>query len=107
MTNNQRVLGLIGLCRRAGKLIFGSEACLEAVERKKVKLILVAEDAASKTKENFIYFCEKNKIPIVQFGRIDEISKAIGKDNKAVIGIKEKNLADEIVKIINGGDIIG
>ena len=34
---------------------------------------------------------------------IEQISKAIGKSNKAVIGIKEKGLAEAIRKIINGG----
>ena len=36
-----------------------------------------------------------------------EISKAIGKNNKAIVGIKDKNLANAVLKIINGGDIIG
>jgi len=107
LTSNQRVLGLIGLCTKAGKIVFGTEACIEAIQRKKVKLILVAEDAAVRTKENFSYYCEQNKIPVMQFGSIEEISKAIGKNNKAVVGIKEKNLSDEIIKIISGGDIIG
>lgn len=92
---------------KAGKIVFGTEACIEAIERKKVKLILVAKDSADRTKENFIYHCEKNKIPLLQFSNIEDISKAIGKNNKAVIGIKEKNLAVQIAKIINGGDIIG
>ena len=29
---------------------------------------------------------------------VDEISKCIGKDNKAVIGIKDNNIAKEIAK---------
>ena len=107
MTSNQRVLGLIGLATRAGKVVFGSEATMEAIERKKVRLVLVAGDAADRTKENFTFKCEKTGIPVVAISTIDEISKAIGKSNKAVIGIKEKNLVNEILKIINGGDIIG
>ena len=34
-------------------------------------------------------------------------NNAIGKDNKTVIGIKDKNLADAIKKILDGGDVIG
>ena len=37
----------------------------------------------------------------------ENLSKSIGKDNKAVIGIKDKNLAEAIKKILNGGDVIG
>ena len=40
-------------------------------------------------------------------GEIDILSKAIGKSNKAIIGIVDSNLSNEILKINNGGEIIG
>ena len=107
MTSKNRVLGLIGLCTKAGKITFGTQACLEAIERRKVKLLIIAEDAADRTKKNFAYQCENKEIPIRIFGNIEEISKAIGQNNKVVIGIREKNLSNQIMKIIDGGDVIG
>lgn len=107
MTSKERVLGLIGLCTKAGKITFGTQACLEAIERRKVKLLIVAEDAADRTKQNFTYKCEECNITIRIFGNIEELSKAIGQNNKAIIGIKEKNLSSQIMKIIDGGDVIG
>ena len=38
---------------------------------------------------------------------IENLSKSIGKKNKVVVGIQEENLAKEIQKIINGGEVIG
>ena len=38
---------------------------------------------------------------------IEEISKTIGQCNKAIIGIKDTNFSNEIMKIINGGEAIG
>lgn len=96
-----------GLSTRAGKTVFGTDACLQAIGKKNVKLILVAEDASERTRQNFIRKCKENLIPIYIFGSTEEISKSIGKINKVVIGIKEKNLAKEIIKIIDGGDMIG
>ena len=107
MISKDRVLGLIGLCTKAGKITFGTQACLEAIERRKVKLLIVADDAADRTKQNFTYQCKNCNIPIRIFGNIEELSKAIGQNNKAVIGIREKNLSDQITKIIDGGDVIG
>ena len=46
-------------------------------------------------------------VPIYIFGDKENLSKSIGKDNKAVIGIKDRNLAEAIKKILNGGDVIG
>ena len=40
-------------------------------------------------------------------GTIEELSKAIGKNNKAILGILDENLSNEIQKINNGGEVIG
>ena len=49
---------------------------------------------------------QKNgKIDIVIYGKIDILSKAIGKSNKAIIGIEDINIANEILKINNGGEL--
>ena len=47
------------------------------------------------------------EIPIIVQGSIEELSKAIGKVNKAILGIEDINLSSEIMKINNGGEIIG
>lgn len=51
--------------------------------------------------------CEQNKITYREVLTIDEISSSIGKDNKAVIAIKDINFSNEILKLIDGGEIIG
>lgn len=107
MTSKIRVLGLIGLSAKAGKIEFGADAVEEVITRKKAKIVIVAEDASDRTKKNFEFLCNKNHISYAVFGEIDEISKAIGKSNKAVIAIKDKNLSNEIYKIICGGEAIG
>ena len=53
-----------------------------------------------------IWICVKNKIPIYEFETIEKISKYIGKNNKAVIGIKDINFSHQIIKNINGGDLL-
>lgn len=105
--DSNKIEGLLGLCMKSGGLVFGSEACIEGIEKKKVKLILVAEDAADRTKKNFTFHCNQNHIPICFYGKIENLSKAIGKPNKAIFGIRNQSFAFEIEKIINGGDVIG
>lgn len=104
---NNRVFGLIGLCTKAGKISFGTDACTDLILKKKVDLVIVANDASERTKRNFDYICNNNNVKICFYGTIEELSKAIGKNNKAVIGIKNKDFANQIEKIINGGEIIG
>ena len=99
--------GLLGLTAKAGKIVFGTESCEEAIAKKKVKLIIVAEDSSQRTIQNFEEKCKENKIDFYLFGKKEELSKSIGKINKTVIGVKDKNLAGAIQKILNGGDVIG
>ena len=107
MNKDSRVLGLLGIATKAGAMTFGTEAVKESIESKKAKLVIVANDASDKTIDNFIFICKNNKLPIIKFGTIDTLSKAIGKPNKAVISIKDRNLSEEIYKIICGGEAIG
>ena len=118
---SKKILGLIGLSARARKISYGADSVEIQLKKKKVHLIIVAEDSSERTKNKFIKLCEQYNIPIMIFGKIEEISKAIGKNNKAIIGIEEINLSNEIQKIVdnikqeenlnkginNGGEVIG
>ena len=107
MNKENSILGLIGIAAKAGKVICGTEAVEEAIKNKKAKLVIITEDASSKSIENMLFKCKKNDIPIVNYGTIEKISHAIGKINKSVICIKDNNLGEEIYKIISGGEAIG
>lgn len=106
MTNN-KILGLLGLAARARNICFGADSVEEELKNKKVKLVIIAEDSSDRTKKKFVSICEKEQIPICIYENIENISKAIGKSNKAIIGIKDLNIAKEISKIYNGGEVIG
>lgn len=104
---NNKVCGLLGLAMRAGKISFGTEACVQEIEKNRIKLLIIATDASERTKMKLNSICNNKKIPILEILSIDEISKSIGKNNKAIVGIKDSNFSREIIKIINGGEAIG
>lgn len=107
MLTNSKVCGLLGLATRAGKITFGTDACVSDIEKDKINLILIGADASERTKNKFKEICKNKAVKFIEYLTIDEISHAIGKNNKAVIGIKDVNFANEIEKIINGGEAIG
>ena len=102
-----KALRLLGLATRAGKIAFGTESVIDTIKKNKASLVLVAEDAAERTKRNIMRIAEENKVPIKIYESIETLSKSIGKENKAIIAIKDKNFSSEILKIIVGGEIIG
>lgn len=96
-----RVLGLLGISAKAGKIVSGTDVVLEKMKKNQIKLVLVADNASDKTKKEMRFKCNQNNVPIVIWGGIDTNSKAIGKSNKAIIGILDKGLADSILKTIS------
>ena len=105
--DQNKVNGLLGLASRAGKIVCGSDAVEEAICRKKVKLVIIVNDSSEKTKEKFTNICVKNEIKYEIYGNIEFNSKAIGKSNKAIIGISDNNFANAILERIYGGGTIG
>ena len=104
---NSKILGLIGLAARARKVSFGADSVELEAQKNKVYLIILAQDSSTRTKEKFQKISEKYNIPIIITQTIEDLSKAIGKNNKAILGIEDINLASEIQKINNGGEAIG
>jgi ribosomal protein L7Ae-like RNA K-turn-binding protein len=80
---------------------------MDLIKKHKLKLVIVADDAADRTKRNFELACKNFGIPICFYSTIEDLSKAVGKPNKAIFGIKNQSFADEIKKLIIGGEIIG
>lgn len=97
--NKNRVLSMLGLATKAGKVAFGSETCEKAIQAKKAYLIILASDAAFNTQKKF-----RNKAAFYNLELIDELTKSeinetTGKQNKTVAIITDKNLAKKILDI--------
>lgn len=107
MINNKKICGMIGLATKAGKIVAGTEACLQEIEKHNIKLLILATNTSERTKNIFKQQCKQYKVQMCEILTIDEISNSIGRANKAVIGIKDKGFAQAINKIINGGENIG
>ena len=102
-----KVFRLLGLATRAGKIAFGYESVVDTIIKNKAKLVLVAEDASERTKRNILRIAQENHVQARKYGTIDKISNNIGKQNKAVVCVKDVNFSKEMLKIIDGGEAIG
>ena len=89
-----------GISTKAGKVIAGTDLVIEEMSKGRVKLVIIAADISEKSMKNMIYYCNKYNTENLIYGSIEELSKSIGKHNKAVIGIKDENLANALKKQI-------
>ena len=74
-----KVLSLLGLARRAGKLEIGFEAAKGAARAGKSQLLIAAADISAKTYKNLCYEGDRAGIPAVRLSQgTEDISAACG-----------------------------
>ena len=58
---NDRLLSLLGLARKAGKVVFGRDCAAEAVRKKQAKLLLLASDLSPKSKKEMEFLGQNGR----------------------------------------------
>lgn len=89
---------LLSLCQKAGALVSGEFATMEAIKAEKACLVLVAEDASENTKKRFQDKANYRGIPVMITGKGEELGRAIGKSTRTSIAITDKGFAESIRK---------
>ena len=97
-----KALNYLGLARRAGFLITGTDAVIASLENK-ARLVLVATDASSATKDKLSRKCYYYKVPMLDIYSTEEMANAIGQKNPKVIAITNDGFAKQILKINERG----
>ncbi len=97
---DNKIASLLSICQKSGNLVSGELSCEKTLQKKKAKLVIIAEDASDNTKKKFINKSFFYNVPSYIFGTKDEISRFIGKNNRAVVIITEKNLSLKIKDLI-------
>ena len=98
---NIKLLSMLGLCTKAGKLKSGEFQTESSVKSGEAFLVIVAGDASDNTKKKFNDMCTFYETPIIEYGLKEEMAKAIGKDVRAMLAVCDEGFAKSILKIYN------
>lgn len=95
-----RILSLLGLCRRAGKIVLGNDPVIDSITQKKAKLVLVASDCSKNTAKGVLSIAHKSNVRthIVPYSK-EELSLALGKYT-AVLSIIDDGFANKADSLI-------
>ena len=86
MTQNSKVLSMLGLAAKAGKVASGEFSTEKEVKSGNACLVIVAEDASDNTKKLFRNMCKYYEVPMEIFATKEELGQWIGKAYRASIG---------------------
>lgn len=95
MDRNERLLGFLGLCRRAGAVTPGFDAAMEKVKVGAACLVLLAQDCSPKTKKETEFFC-KEHIPVLTLPVKMDDMVYIFKKRVAVLAVLDTNFAKKL-----------
>ena len=97
----EKLLGLIGLAKRAGKVVGGEFAVSAAVKDGSAKLVIIADDASDNTKKSMKNSCKYYNVKYVEFSDIYSLGRYTGSDARALVAITDSGFAKAISEKID------
>lgn len=105
--SQNKILSLIGLAMKAGKVTSGEFSTEKAVKSGSASLVIISEEASDNTKKKFQNMCTFYEVPIYFYGTKYDLGAAIGKEFRASLSVVDKGLSNAIEKqlsnVNNGG----
>ena len=105
-----KVLSMIGMATRAGKIVSGEFAVEKAIKSQKAFLVIVATDSSDNSKKNYSDACHYYETELCYYGTKETLGNAIGKEYRASVAILDENFAEaikkklaDVEKLNNGG----
>lgn len=66
MNSQQKVINILTICRKAGRIVWGFDAVKEAVMEANVSCVIVTDDISVKTLKEVRYFCKNCHVDIIR-----------------------------------------
>lgn len=96
--NQNKILSLVSLAQKAGKVTSGEFSVEKSVKTGKSFLVLVADDSSDNTKKMFSNMCEYYEVPIYFLSDKENLGHFIGKEFRASVSINDEGFANSIKK---------
>lgn len=96
---HSKILSMIGLARRAGKLSMGHDMALESLKKRKAKLIVFCSDVSPRLINEFEK--KNSNVPIIKSDiTMDEVHFSVGK-KVGVMTVDDENFSKRLIELLN------
>lgn len=93
----RRILNLIGIARKAGAIVSGSNTVLQELGKPHASLLIVASDAATGTADKILNRAKGNDIPSVRLFDKQMLGSAVGHEERSHLVLTNKQFARNII----------
>lgn len=91
-----RILSMLGLAAKAGKIASGEFSTEKAVKSGSAFLVIVSEEASKNTKKMFHNMCSFYHVPIYLYASKEALGNAIGKQFRASLAVLDEGFAKSL-----------
>lgn len=98
---NDKVLSMIGLACKAGKIVSGEFSVEKSVKCGKASMVVIAADVSENTKKKFTNMCAYHKVPLCMYGTKESLGQATGKDYRASLAILDEGFKKAVMKLVD------
>ncbi len=96
-----KIKGLIGISKKAGKLVQGQDQVIKLIKLNKLSLVIMAENSGKNTEKKIEDKTNYYNIDLIKIFSKEELGQILGREIQGVIGIKDKGIGKKIVDIYN------
>lgn len=94
-----KLLSMLGLAKRAGKVSTGAFICRKAISSRRARLVLLASDASENTKKAISDPCRHYGVKLIEYSDMESLGHATGGGDRAVVSVNDCNFAKAILDI--------
>ncbi|MGN0456220.1 MAG: L7Ae/L30e/S12e/Gadd45 family ribosomal protein [Acutalibacteraceae bacterium] len=96
---NDKLLSLLGLCRRAGKITIGCDPVIDSVKNKEASLVIFARNISDNTRKNVLNAVALSGVRVIRLDYDKEdISVSLGR-LCAVASINDEGFAKKLLSL--------
>lgn len=90
----------LGFAKKSGNLLAGYNTCVSAMNKGKIKLLIICEDVAENSMEKIIGLARAKHTKYRIYGHSDDLGPISGSPGRAIFGITNGEFAETILEAI-------
>lgn len=92
-----KVLGMLGMAKRAGKVAGGTFLSEQAVRQGQAQLLIIAKDISENGRADIVGVCRRYRVQYIEYADKLALGNSIGASERAVVSVNDKKFADAIL----------
>lgn len=94
-------LSMLGLAQRARKIVAGEDLVIKAIQKRRARLVIIAEDTSETTRKKITDKCSFYQVPVKMTGDRYSLGNAIGKPARVAIAVLDEGFAKKLLTLFD------